>query len=119
MRRTITASLLILGCFQAISQASGPYLPSRVEPKQADDLVYRVGQAVYSGELKLGGGQSCANCHKGSLALKKGSLKEISAQDKLEPQIYKCVTESDRVNGTIDKSQMNAVVRFLSKRYKL
>ena len=119
MKRTITAGLLIVGCFQALSLASGPYMPTRVEPRGKDDLVYRVGQAVYSGEMKLGEGQSCANCHRGGLSLKKGPLREITAQEKLEPQIYKCVTQADRVNGSIDKSQMNSVVRFLSKRYKL
>jgi len=119
MRRTITAGLVILGYFQAMSLASGPYMPGRIEPRAKDDLVYRLGQAVYSGEMKLGAGQSCANCHRGGLALKKDALREISAQDKLEPQINKCVTQTDRVNGSIDKSQMNAVVRFLSKRYKL
>jgi hypothetical protein len=53
------------------------------------------------------------------MAFKKGPLKEMSDQDKIKPQIVKCVTQLDRVNGAIDNSQMDAVVRFLSKRYKL
>jgi mono/diheme cytochrome c family protein len=119
MRKTVTAGLLLWGCFQVAVWGSGPYVPPRVEPKRTEDLVYRIGQAVYSGEMKLGAGQSCANCHRGALAFKKGPLKEMSAQDKLKPQIFKCVTQMDRVNGAIDNSQMEAVVRFLSKRYKL
>jgi hypothetical protein len=119
MRKTVAACLLIIGCFQVAMLGSGPYMPPRVEPRQADDLVYRIGQAVYSGEMKIGSGQSCAGCHRGSLALRKDTLKEISAKDKLEPQINRCVTQLDRVNGAIDKSQMNALVRFLNKRYKL
>jgi hypothetical protein len=119
MRKTVTAGLLLWGCFQVAVWGSGPYVPPRAAPKRTEDLVYRIGQAVYSGEMKLGAGQSCANCHRGALALKKKPLKEMSAQDKLKPQIFKCVTQLDRVNGAIDNSQMEAVVRFLSKRYKL
>ena len=119
MRKTVSAGLLLWGCFQVAVLGSGPYVPPRMGPKWAEDLVYRVGQALYSGEMKLGNGQSCANCHRGVLAFKKDALKEMSDQDKIKPQIVKCVTQLDRVNGAIDNSQMDAVVRFLSKRYKL
>src|SRR5215470_10728952 len=110
MRKTIIAGLLLLGAFHVAILGSGPYMPTRAEPRRNEDLVYRMGQAVYSGDLKIGSGQSCSSCHRGVQALKKNSLKEMSAQDKLQSQIYKCVTQLDRVNGTIDNTQMQALL---------
>ena len=119
MKKLLTAALLLLGAYTAVMTGSGPYMPPRVEPRQSEDLVYRVGQALYSGEMKIGAGQACSSCHKGGLSFKKSKLKEISQDNSLEPKIYKCVTQTDRVNGTIEKSQMIGLVRFLRKRYKL
>jgi hypothetical protein len=119
MRTTITAGLLLLGLFHAATFGSGPYFPARAEPRRVDDLVYRMGQAVYMGDLRIGSGQSCSSCHRGIQSLNKVSLKQMSAQDRLQTQIKKCVTQLDRVNGSIDNSQMQALVRFLSNRYKL
>lgn len=119
MRKLISAGCLLLTCFHVAIFGSGPYMPPRAEPTRIEDFVYRMGQAVYSGDLKLGSGQTCSNCHRGGQSLKKNSLREISAQDKLQSQIEKCVTQPDRVNGAIDNTQMQALVRFLSKRYKL
>jgi hypothetical protein len=119
MRKTTTAGLLLLGLFHAATFGSGPYMPPRAEPRRIEDFVYKMGQAVYSGDLRIGSGQSCAGCHRGGQSLKKTSLKEMSAQDKLQAQINKCVTQLDRVNGTIDNSQMQALLRFLSSRYRL
>jgi hypothetical protein len=119
MRKIVTAGILLLACFHVAIFGSGPYMPPRAEPTHIEDFVYRMGQAVYSGDLKLGAGQACSGCHRGDHSLKKQMLKEISAQDKLQTQITKCVTQPDRVNGAIDDSQMQALVRFLSKRYKL
>ena len=119
MRKTITAGLLLVGLFQAAILGSGPYMPPRAEPTRIEDFVYRMGQAVYSGNLKIGSGQSCSGCHRGGQSLRKNSLRNISAQDGLQTQINKCVTQQDRVNGTIDNSQMQALLRFLTNRYKL
>src|ERR1700704_2380696 len=119
MRTTITAGLLLLGLFHAATLGSGPYFPPRAEPRRVDDFVYRMGQAVYSGDLRIGSGQSCSSCHRGGQSLKKNSLRNISAPDGLQTQINKCVTKQDRVNGTIDNSQMQALLRFLTNRYKL
>jgi mono/diheme cytochrome c family protein len=119
MRKTITAGLLLLGLFHAAMLGSGPYMPPRAEPTRMEDFVYRMGQAVYSGDLRIGSGQSCSSCHRGGQSLKKDSLRNISAQAGLKTQINKCVTQQDRVNGTIDNSQMQALLRFLTNRYKL
>ena len=119
MRTTITAGLLLMGLFHAATLGSGPYFPPRAEPRRVDDFVYRMGQAVYTGDLRIGSGQSCSSCHRGVQSLNKVSLRQMSAQDTLQTQIKKCVTQLDRVNGSIDNSQMQALLRFLSNRYKL
>src|SRR5262245_22134824 len=119
MKKTIIAGLLLLGLFQAAILGSGPYVPFRAEPTRLEDFTYRMGQAVYSGNLKIGSGQSCAGCHRGGQSLKKTSLRNISVAEGLQAQINKCVSRQDRVNGTIDNSQMQALLRFLTNRYKL
>ena len=119
MRKIVTAGLLILGMFHVATFGSGPYMPPRAEPRWVDDIFYRMGQAVYSGNLRIGSGQSCSGCHRGVQSLKKTSLIQMSADNSLRTQINKCVTQSDRVSGTIDDSQMQGLLRFLSKRYKL
>ena len=119
MKKTITAGLMLLGLFQAATLGSGPYMPPRAEPTRIEDFVYRMGQAVYSGDLRIGSGQSCSRCHRGGQSLRKDSLRNISTQDGLQSQINKCVTQQDRVNGRIDNSQMQALLRFLTNRYKL
>jgi hypothetical protein len=105
------ATILGTGAF-----ASGSYLPPNVHPP-VSDLLYGLGKAIYSGEVKIGTGQTCSGCHRGSRALKKANLRAMKVS--LEQQIHTCATRDDRVRGKLDNTQMEALVRFIRKRYRL
>ncbi len=114
MHTYVLLSLTLLLAAQALG--SGSYLPNRADP-YAHDTEYDLGKAIFVGDVSLGSGRSCAECHNGSNSLKSGSLRKMSLR--INTQIQKCVTEPDRGNGSIDDTQMEALRRFLFRRYRL
>lgn len=105
----------ILLLMSAALDASGPYSPVRVDPRR--DEVYNAGKALYLGDVKLGSGTSCASCHTKQEALNHARLQKVKYN--LETRIANCVKVPDRVNGSIENNQMEALVRYLAKRYGL
>jgi hypothetical protein len=95
--------------------ASGPYSPVTVGPQR--DEAYNIGKAIYLGDVKLGSGSSCAECHTKKEALNRKRLSKVKYS--LESRISNCVQIPDRVHGTIESNQMGALVRYLAKRYGL
>lgn len=106
--------MVLLLCTRAF--ASGAYVPLNIHPPVID-LMYGLGKAIYTGEAKVGTGQTCAGCHRGRQALRRASLRAMKAG--MEQQINTCATRDDRVRGKLDNTQMEALVRFVKKRYRL
>jgi hypothetical protein len=98
-----------------VLRASGPYSPPHVNP-QRDDL-YNSGKAIYWGDLKIGKGASCAECHSEKDALSRLRLAKVKYN--LETRIENCVRLQDRTNGSIEGKQMEALVHYLAKRFRL
>jgi mono/diheme cytochrome c family protein len=113
MPKASTAFLLML--LATGTQASGPYSPTRVDPKR--DEVYNAGKALFFGDTKLGNGNSCAECHTKKDALNRARLERIKYN--LQTRINECVRTPERVNGAIEEKQMEALVHYLAKRYGL
>jgi hypothetical protein len=95
--------------------ASGPYSPVRVDLQR--DEVYNEGKALYSGAMKVGTGSSCNSCHSGASSLSRGKLAKIKFN--LEGKVRNCMTAPDRANGSAAENQLEALVHYLAKRYRL
>jgi hypothetical protein len=113
MSRVFAVPILLL--ISTAANASGPYSPVRVDPRR--DEVYNVGRAIFVGDVKLGSGTSCASCHAKKEPLNRARLEKVKFS--LETHISNCVQVPDRVNGSIESTQMEALVRYLAKRYGL
>lgn len=112
MRVRILLFLLLAAC---AALASGPYTPPRVDPQR--DELYNTGKAIFWGEVKLGTGMSCGECHSKKDVLNRSRLQKIRFD--LQGKISNCVGATDRVHGNLDSKQMEALVHYLAKRYRL
>jgi len=106
--------MAILLTVSALS-ASGPYTPPRIDPQR--DELYNTGKAIYWGEVKLGTGTSCGECHSKKDILNRSRLQKIRFD--LQNKISTCVGAADRVHGSADQKQLEALVHYLAKRYHL
>ena len=106
-------AVLLLTTF--IAWASGPYTPPKIDPQR--DELYNSGKAMFWGEVKLGSGISCGECHSKQDALSRARLQKVRFD--LEGKIKACVGSADRVHGTLDAKQLEALVHYLAKRYHL
>lgn len=105
--------VLLLAMFAAL--ASGPYTPPKIDPQR--DEMYNTGKAIFWGEVKLGSGMTCGECHAKKDTLTRSRLQKIRFD--LQGKISNCVGASDRVHGNVDSKQMEALVHYLAKRYRL
>ncbi len=103
---TVTAPLAI--------RASGPYSPPRVDPHRDD--MYNEGKNLFWNSA-AGQKASCASCHSGKDSLNRARLAKVKYN--LENRISECVMHPDRVNTKFDDKQMEALVHYLAKRYRL
>ena len=94
--------------------ASGPYSPVRVDLQR--DEVYNTGKSLYWGSAKLGAGSSCSSCHTGTTAFSKAKLSKARP---LDGKVRNCITAPDRTNGTADTANVDALVHYLAKRFRL
>lgn len=112
--------IAILLSMASTLSASGPYSPVRVTPRVAaeppDDL-YSAGKAIYLGAVKVGAGATCASCHTGTAALTRLRLTPVKGE--LTVRIENCVRSSDRVNGSLQGNQLDALSHYLTKRFRL
>lgn len=113
MRIMFTAMLLLAACVS--TQASGPYSPVRVAFER--DEVYSEGRSIYWGDVKVGNGKDCGTCHSRSELLNRPRLQRVKSD--LAGKIRNCVSATERVNGTVDGKQMEALVHYLAKRFRL
>jgi hypothetical protein len=111
--RTLAAVLLL--AVSAVLYASGPYSPPRATP-QRDDM-YNEGKNVFWGGAIAGQKMSCAGCHSGKDSLNRAKLTKVKYN--LESQINVCLKDPKRANGTMDNQQMEALVHYLAKRFRL
>jgi hypothetical protein len=113
----------MLKCFSALIAlaiamplvASGPYSPVRVDLQR--DEIYNTGKSLYWGTAKLGAGSSCSSCHTGTTALSRARL--AKARVSLDGKVKNCITAPDRTNGTADAGNVDALVHYLAKRFRL
>ena len=61
MKRILSIRMLLAGALTWAAWASGSYLPAGVRPKD-DSLSFNLGQAIYTGDIRIGPGQTCAGC---------------------------------------------------------
>lgn len=116
MRRLAATRAFAAVLFTAMSMpASGPYTPVRVAPQQQRDDLYDIGKALFLGDVRIGSGTSCAGCHNRNEALSRKRLQGVKFQ--LESKINDCVQFPDRINGTADSKQKEALAYYLAKRY--
>jgi hypothetical protein len=94
---------------------SGPYSPVRVAIRRDDR--YEKGRSLFVGELKLGTGTSCAGCHLKNIPLDRKKLQ--AGQSDLQRRVLDCVQNPDRVHGSIEQRDTEALVYYLAKRYRL
>lgn len=111
--RLLAATVLLTA--SVVLYASGPYSPPRATP-QRDDM-YNDGKNVFWGGAIAGQKTSCAGCHTGKESLNKSKLAKVKYN--LESRINVCLKDPDRVNGTMDDKQMEALVHYLAKRFRL
>ena len=95
--------------------ASGPYSPVRVDLQR--DEVYNEGKALYWGSVKVGTGSTCNSCHAGASSLSRAKLAKVRYN--LEGKVRTCITAPDRTNGTAAGTQIEALVHYLAKRFRL
>ena len=118
LARTLAMSLLLTAATGL--RASGPYSPPRIlQPEritQRDEL-YETGKAIYWGQVKVGQGSTCADCHASKESLNRARLVKIKSD--LEKKINNCVHLPDRTNGAVEDKQMEALVHYLAKRFRL
>ena len=95
-------------------QASGPYSPPRVDPHRDD--TYNEGKNLFW-NAAAGQKASCASCHSGKDSLNRNRLAKVKYN--LENRISECVNHPDRSNAKFDDKQMEALVHYLAKRYRL
>jgi hypothetical protein len=95
--------------------ASGPYSPVRVTGRRNDS--YEQGRSLFVGESKLGTGTTCAGCHLKSVPLDRKKLQ--ADRTDLQRRVTDCVRNPDRVNGSIQSKDTEALVYYLTKRYRL
>ena len=105
--------VLLLASYAAL--ASGPYTPPKIDPQR--DELYNTGKAIFWGEVKLGSGMSCGECHAKQDVLNRSRLQKVRFD--LQSKISNCVGATDRVHGSVDAKQMEALVHYLAKRYRL
>jgi hypothetical protein len=113
LQRILTAALLL--AVSGAVYASGPYSPPRVTPQRDD--VYNEGKNVFWGGSITGQKASCASCHSGKEPLNRSKLAKVKYN--LESRINVCLKDPTRVNGTMDEKQMEALVHYLAKRFRL
>ena len=94
---------------------SGPYSPPHIDPDR--DQLYNTGKAIFWGDTKLGTGVSCGECHAKKDALSKTRLVKVKFD--LQNRISNCVVSPDRTHGAVDGQQMEALVHYLAKRFRL
>jgi hypothetical protein len=94
---------------------SGPYSPVRVAGQR--DERYEKGRSLFVGESKLGKGTNCAACHMKKLPLDRKKLQ--AARSDLQRRVQDCVHNPDRVNGSIEQRDTEALVYYIAKRYRL
>jgi len=111
--RILAATVLLTA--SVVLYASGPYSPPRATP-QRDDM-YNEGKNVFWGGAIAGQKTSCAGCHAGKDSLSKSKLSKVKYN--LESRINVCLKDPERVNGTMDEKQMEALVHYLAKRFRL
>ena len=114
MLQHIFAATLLLAV-SGVLHASGPYSPPRVSP-QRDDM-YNDGKNVFWGGAVAGQKASCAGCHSGKDSLNRSKL--VKVKYNLESRINVCLKDPNRVNGSMDEKQMEALVHYLAKRFRL
>jgi hypothetical protein len=120
LARMLAMSLLIVSATGL--RASGPYSPTLVrvnhrQQQQDRDDLYEAGKAIYWGQVKVGQGSSCADCHASKESLNRGRLAKIKPD--LQNKINNCVHLPDRTNGAVEDKQMEALVHYLAKRFRL
>src|SRR5271169_2156065 len=94
---------------------SGPYSPVRVTGRRNDS--YEQGRSLFVGDSKLGTGTTCAGCHLKKVPLERKKLQ--AERSDLQRHVTDCVKNPDRVNGSIQTKDTEALVYYLTKRYKL
>jgi hypothetical protein len=109
----LLAVLLIVTAPLAI-RASGPYSPPRVDPHRDD--VYDEGKNLFWNSA-AGQKVSCASCHTGKDSLSRARLAKVKYN--LETRVGECAMSPDRANSKFDDKQMEALVHYLAKRYRL
>jgi hypothetical protein len=119
LARTLAMSLLLAAATGL--RASGPYSPPRIltplRDAQERDELYESGKAIYWGQVKVGQGSTCADCHASKEVLNRGRLLKVKPD--LEKKINNCVHLPERTNGTVESKQMEALVHYLAKRFRL
>lgn len=95
--------------------ASGPYSPTRIDPRR--DQLYDQGKAVYWGDVKVGAGSTCGECHVKHKSLSRKNLEKVKFN--LETRVNECVHSATRVDGNLQDEQMKALLHYLAKRYGL
>jgi hypothetical protein len=108
-------SFVVLAMLAIPLIGSGPYSPVRVAGLRDDR--YEKGRSLFVGELKLGTGTNCAGCHLKNVPLDRKKLQ--AAHSDLQRRVLDCVHNPDRVNGSIEQQDMEALVYYLAKRYRL
>ena len=112
LSRLLTA--LLLATVPLAIQASGPYSPPRIDPHRDD--TYNEGKNLFWNSV-AGQKASCASCHAGKESLNRARLAKIKYN--LENRISECAAHPDRANSKFDDKQMEALVHYLAKRYRL
>jgi hypothetical protein len=95
--------------------ASGPYSPPRISMRR--DETYERGKALFAGDIKVGSGKTCENCHSRDSALTKKKLQSVKFT--LQQRIEACIRTPERVNGSVKGQDMEALVYYIAKRYGL
>ena len=95
--------------------ASGPYSPPHIDPQR--DELYNTGKSIYWGETKLGTGSACSDCHAKKDILSRERLVKVKFD--LQNKVTNCVVQPDRVHGAVEGKQLDALVHYLAKRYRL
>lgn len=106
------------------SGASGGFRGSSVPTPRPVDPLYEQGKAVYSGKVRSYGRIKYCIASPGQDAggkLQKKTLKAYkrSSANEFALSLYNCDQPDQRIVDVLERSDLNAVVYYLNKRYKL